>query len=96
MKFTLATKLAANKRADGRCEMCNSPFKTGAAREYDHRNPDYFSNDNSLENCVVACIPCHDGKTYKSDIPAIAKSRRIQAREAGLRKPSRWPKRSVR
>lgn len=87
MKFTLTTKLAANKRAGGFCEMCGKQFKTGEAREYDHRNADYFSQDNSLENCVIACVQCHRQKTSTADIPAIAKSRRIRAREAGIKKP---------
>jgi len=83
VEFTKATKLAAWRRCKGRCEGCSTLF-AGKFKHYDHINPVVFSHDASLENCQVLCIECHTRKTGEEDIPAIAKSNRVLAREAGL------------
>ncbi len=90
-EFTATVKLQADERANGRCESCGGLFKGSKGKHYDHENPDYFSKDASLGNCQVLCIACHMVKTGQKDVPAIAKSRRIRKREAGLQKPSRFP-----
>lgn len=84
-EFTKAIKLQAWRRAAGRCEKC-STLLAGKQVAYDHINPDVFSGCNDLSNCQVLCLSCHAEKTYKHDIPTIAKSSRIMARHAGLRK----------
>jgi hypothetical protein len=43
-----------------------------------------------LENCVVLCIACHKEKTATKDVPAIAKTKRIQDQQRGIRKPNRF------
>ena len=83
-EFSKATKLAAYRRASGRCERCSGLLSPGKFH-YDHRNPAAFAGSDHLENCQVLCISCHASKTAKHDIPAIAKSNRIRAREAGIR-----------
>lgn len=93
-EFSAKTKLAAFERAGGCCEApgCNAKLQPGRFT-YDHRNPDYFGGEPTLENCQVICRECDGTKTYKRDIPTIAKSRRIRKREAGVRKPrtiTRW------
>ena len=70
-------------RPGRRCEGCGALF-AGKFKHYDHINPVVFSHDASLENCQVLCIECHTRKTGEEDIPAIAKSNRVLAREAGL------------
>src|SRR5215467_8141077 len=82
--FSKDVKLAAWRRANGHCEKCTAPLAQGKFR-YDHRNPKEFSNDHSLENCQVLCDACDHTKTYKRDIPAIAKSNRVRERHAGIR-----------
>ena len=84
VEFTKATKLAAFRRALGRCEGCGGLLMPGRF-QYDHRNPNEFSGDASLENCQVLCVGCHGGKTATRDIPAIAKSNRLRFRAAGIR-----------
>ena len=84
-EFSKATKLAAYRRAMGRCERCSGLLTPGKFH-YDHRNPVAFAGSDHLENCQVLCLGCHNHKTGKQDIPAIAKSNRIRAREAGIRK----------
>lgn len=86
-EFSKATKLAAFRRAMGRCEGCGGLLMPGRFA-YDHRNPAAFSGEASLENCCCLCEGCHNTKTFKRDIPAIAKSNRIAYRAAGV-KPDR-------
>jgi len=83
VEFTKAIKLAAWRRCRGRCEGCGALF-AGKFKHYDHINPVVFSHDAELTNCQVLCVECHTRKTGEEDIPAIAKSNRVLAREAGL------------
>lgn len=85
-EFTKQTKLAAFRRALGRCEGCGGLLMPGKFH-YDHRNPAAFAGSGGLENCQVLCIGCHGPKTAK-DVAAIAKSNRIAYRAAGV-KPDR-------
>jgi 5-methylcytosine-specific restriction endonuclease McrA len=87
VEFSKATKLAAFRRAHGRCERCSGLLTPGKFA-YDHRNPAVFSGDAgaALENCQVLCASCHDTKTYRKDIPDAAKSNRIRASAAGIRR----------
>src|SRR5438045_305865 len=86
-EFPKRVRLEAFRRADGHCERCGSFLVAGKFR-LDHEIPDALGGKPTLDNCVVACIACDSEKTYKRDIPAIAKSKRIRAREAGIRKRS--------
>jgi 5-methylcytosine-specific restriction endonuclease McrA len=92
-EFSKQTKRDAMHRSGKRCEAtlngerCNAPLDRGV--EFDHVDADYFSKDNSLENCAAICVTCHKAKT-RSDVKLIAKSKRIQDRELGIKpKPSR-------
>ena len=87
-EFSRKTKLAAYMRANGHCEQCGSRLQVGRFR-YDHISPDYFSKDNSLENCMVICtIVCDPPKTAR-DQAIIAKSKRIQDKAIGALKSNR-------
>ena len=91
-EFSNKTKLDAWTRAKGRCEECGVKIVSGA--EYDHRiacGLDCDGGDNSLDNCVVLCGPCHSVKTAKTDIPRIAKTKRLMKRAAGIRKTQSRP-----
>lgn len=90
-EFSNKVKLAAFERAKGHCEVpwCNAKLHPGRFI-YDHRNPDYFGGEPTVENCQVICRECNRDKT-NNDATDIAKSRRIVKREAGIRK-----KRSIR
>ena len=85
-EFPNKIKLAAWDRCGGHCEVpwCNVKLHPGRFT-YDHRNPDYFGGDPTLENCQVICRDCDRKKTGR-DSSDIAKSRRIIKREAGIRK----------
>jgi 5-methylcytosine-specific restriction enzyme A len=91
-EFSKKTKRLAWDRCEGRCEgmlpdgRCNAPLDLGCFH-YDHIDPDWFSKDNELANCAVICRPCHTAKTA-DDVADIAKSKRIQDRQKGIRKRS--------
>jgi 5-methylcytosine-specific restriction endonuclease McrA len=93
-EFTTATKREALRRSGGHCEAivegvrCNAPLGYGV--DFDHVDADYFSKDNSLENCAAICRTCHKAKT-RQDVKKIAKSKRIQDRELGIKRKSSRP-----
>ena len=96
-EFSVAVRRAAWERAGGRCEgtlihwdngtseRCGAPIDIGNFH-YDHIVPTWMSDDASLANCQVLCTACHKTKT-KQDVKNIAKVKRIQKKQAGLRKP---------
>jgi 5-methylcytosine-specific restriction protein A len=88
-EFSRGIKGEAWARCGGRCEACGSIIKPGQA-EYDHDKPAAFGGRGVGENCRVLCRSCHGSKTYGRDIPAIAKSNRIRARNAGIKRKSRF------
>ena len=87
-EFTAKTRREAWARCKKACEGCGINLEQ-KPREYDHILTASDGGDNSLENCQVLCIPCHDEKTYKRDIPAIAKSKRIFDKHNGIKIKSR-------
>lgn len=88
-EFTKRTRLEAFARCKGRCEGCGAILRPGHV-EYDHDKPAAFNGLGTLDNCKVLCRSCHQSKTSFADIPAIAKSNRIRAREAGIKKKSKF------
>jgi len=94
-EFPRAVKVAAVMRAtiDGKmfCEGCGALI-TGKF-EIDHIRADGLLGEPTLENARILCSPCHKEKT-KSDVGAIAKAKRNEARHLGIRKAGRgFPKR---
>jgi 5-methylcytosine-specific restriction protein A len=91
-EFSKQVRREAHTRANGQCEghpdgeRC--PVRLTRGRfHYDHDIPDALGGEPTLENCVVLCIACHKDKTGTKDVPAIAKTKRIQDREKGIKKP---------
>ena len=87
--FPKAVKLAAFKRANGRCEECTTWLGPGNT-EYDHVLADGICGEPTLENCAVVCKTCHSFKTRKHDIPAISRAKRLHAKHSGA-KPKKRP-----
>ena len=81
-EFSKKTKLAAWSRCQGKCDSCGNKIITGA--QYDHRIACALGGDNDVSNCDVLCRGCHSLKTTREDVPAIAKSRRIRTKAAGI------------
>jgi hypothetical protein len=46
---------------------------------------------NEAKNLQILCKPCHQSKTSQSDMPCIAKTKRLKARHLGARSPSTRP-----
>lgn len=91
-EFSKQVKRDAFLRANGQCEghpygdRCPVKLTIGKYH-YDHDIADGLGGEPILENCKVLCLACHKSKTGKRDIPAIAKTKRIQDRQIGIRKP---------
>jgi len=88
-EFSAKVKALAFKRAEGCCEGCGRKLFSGDIH-YDHANPDALGGEPTLENCAVLCRSCHQAKTSKKDIPAIAKSNRVRNRHIGIKPPSKF------
>lgn len=86
-EFAVATKLAAWKRANARCENCRLPFG-GRRPEYHHRQEDFFGGAATLENCLCICPPCHRSFTSQA-APRMAKTRRQEKSVAGIKPKGR-------
>lgn len=87
-EFSTTTKRQTWDRAGGRCEACGKKFFPGDKREYDHRDPDAITKNNSPENCQLLCHPCHLVKTGQ-DRKDIAKCNRVRAKHVGAYAPKR-------
>lgn len=92
-EFSKRTMREAYERSEGLCEgilasgeRCR--FTVDRRKHFDHIIPDALGGDNSLTNCAVLCVPCHDVKTRKIDIPMIAKAKRVRDKHLGVRKRS--------
>lgn len=87
-EFPKQVKRDAFMRADGFCEHkgCGCKLFRGNIF-YDHVIPDGLGGEPTLDNCQVLCKSCHNIKTRKTDVPRIAKAKRIHDRDIGIRKP---------
>lgn len=87
-EFHPKVMIAAWDRADGRCELCQSGVTLLPGDIfYDHIIPDALGGEATLENCQVLCRSHHNEKTHKTDVPRIAKAKRVQRRHVGIKKP---------
>jgi 5-methylcytosine-specific restriction endonuclease McrA len=93
-EFSKQTKRDAFLRAKGACELCGARLTVGKFA-YDHVIADGLGGEPTIDNCQVACVVCHSAKSAKNDVPRIAKVKRIQDREHGIRKPSRGFRRAA-
>lgn len=104
-EFHPKVMIAAWDRANGCCQLCGTGIKLRPGDIfYDHIIPDAMGGAPSLDNCQVLCRNHHDAKTFKEDVPRIAKTKRLKRRAAGIKKQGRkiparanpWPPRGAR
>jgi hypothetical protein len=88
-RFTRAVMREALARSGRRC-ICTALLAPGNVH-YDHVTPWEISRDSSLANCKAVCRACHDQKTYATDIPLIAKLKRMGDAHMGARKIASRP-----
>lgn len=77
-------------RACGRCEVCTRVLNPGDAWQADHIVALVNGGANRESNLRCICDWCHKAKT-RADVAEKARTRRIQARHLGIKKPSRFP-----
>lgn len=91
-EFSKTTRVAAWERCGGVCE-CGCQQKIIGTPEYHHIVPAALDGSNDLENCAVLQKRCHRVRTAETDVPEIAKSRRIFEKRIGARGQGRgFPK----
>ena len=83
-EFPPRIRAAAFERCGGRCEGCGEKVMPKQFA-YDHVLPDWLGGEPTLDNCCVLCNDCHKAKTTKSDIPMIAKTKRVRAKHIGAK-----------
>ena len=88
-EFTPKTKLQAWDRCKGRCERCTAKILGGP--EYDHIVPAAIGGGNDIDNCAVLCRTCHGLKTHRTDVPQIAKTKRVRAKHANAQRSKSRP-----
>lgn len=88
-EFSAKVKLARWQHSQGHCESCTRKLFTGDIN-YDHHNPDGLTGEPTFENCRVLCRSCHLIKT-KGDVKHIAKAKRRERKNAGIKKRSYFP-----
>ena len=87
VEFSNKVRAEAFLRCDGKCEKCYAKLKRGEC-EFDHIIAFYLTQDSTLENCQVLCVPCHRGVGAKTanDQKVISKVKRIKAKNDGTYK----------
>lgn len=93
-EFSTKVRLEALARCLGYCEGCTRKLWDSSDYHYDHIIPDQLGGEPILSNVQVLCKTCHKSKTSGEDVPRIAKAKRNERKHFGIKKHSRWPKRS--
>jgi 5-methylcytosine-specific restriction endonuclease McrA len=89
--FSTSFRLSLFLKRKGTCAACAQKIEAGKVWEIDHILPLALGGSNAPENLQILCRPCHRAKTTKSDVPRIAKTKRLKARHLGARAPSTRP-----
>ena len=89
--FSTSFRLNLFLKRKGTCASCSQKIDAGKAWDIDHILPLALGGINDFENLQILCKPCHQSKTSQSDIPRIAKTKRLKARHLGARSPSTRP-----
>lgn len=102
-EFTLKVRQQAFARCKSMCEICGATLPGGLLKyEFDHIIPYFLTQDSSVGNCQVLCLPCHRGvadigmkksdfdqmigSKTADDAAVIAKVKRLEAKHNGT-----WP-----
>lgn len=94
-EFSKQIRAEAFLRCGGKCEKCEMKLKQGEA-EFDHIIAYFLTQDSTLSNCQVLCVPCHRGVGAKTadDQRIISKVKRLKAKHDGTFPPSQFKLRS--
>lgn len=89
--FSTSFRLTLFLKRKGICTACAQKIEAGKAWDIDHILPLALGGTNEPHNLQILCKPCHRAKTSHSDIPRIAKTKRLKAHHLGARAPSTRP-----
>ena len=89
--FSTSFRLNLFLKRKGTCASCYQKIDAGKAWDIDHILPLALGGTNESNNLQILCKPSHQSKTSQSDIPRIAKTKRLKARHLGARSPSTRP-----
>lgn len=99
-EFPTKVKVAAFKRANGRCEgrladgtLCYAVLVPGRWQA-DHDNPDGLTGAPTIDNCRCLCLHCHGHKS-RSDVQAIAQAKRRESAHVSARAAPKRPIKSA-
>lgn len=83
-------RLRIFQRAEGRCEVCTRKLMPGDAWQADHIVALVNGGANRESNLRCICDWCHKAKT-RADVAEKSRTRRVQAKHAGVKSTSRTP-----
>ena len=89
--FSTSFRLNLFLMRKGLCAACSQKIDAGKAWDIDHILPLALGGTKEPDNLQILCRPCHRAKTTHSDIPRIAKTKRLKARHLGASAPSTRP-----
>ena len=89
--FSTLFRLSLFLKRKGTCAACAQKIEAGKVWDIDHILPLALGGTNKPDNLQILCKPCHRTKTTQSDIPRIAKTKRLKASHLGARAPSTRP-----
>lgn len=89
-RLSTKERVALFEKHRGICHICEQPIQVGQRWEVSHIIPLGLGGlDVDSNRAPAHKRPCHDWQTRVTDIPAIAKSRRVHARHIGAHEPRR-------
>ena len=89
--FSTSFRLNLFLKRKGKCAGCTQKIDAGKVWDIDHIIPLALGGTNAPENLQILCRSCHRSKTTQSDIPRIAKTKRLKARHLGAKSPPTRP-----
>ena len=89
--FSTSFRLSLFLKRKGTCGACTQKIEAGKAWDIDHILPLALGGTNEPHNLQILYKPWHRSKTSHSDIPRIAKTKRLKARHLGAQSPSTRP-----
>jgi 5-methylcytosine-specific restriction endonuclease McrA len=91
INFSTTFRLALFLDRKGTCQACHITIQAGQAWDIDHIIPLALGGTNEPNNLQILCRTCHREKTNQSDIPCIAKTKRLKAKHLGARSSAYQP-----
>jgi 5-methylcytosine-specific restriction enzyme A len=89
-RFPARALMARLLEFGGRCADCRCKTGGAAGLDWDHIHPLAMGGADELDNLQPLCRGCHKAKT-KTDAAQIGKARRMDQRNAGIKRQPRNP-----